>query len=254
MPVQTKKTEKSASTNSENKPQVHTGDGEFDKNRMKSKGFNDKPETIAKGDVMSRIGDCFDAVGKLVVSHDAGMILGYMGAGWCLYKSAIGWTALTGGNMWIGAPVALAEQYLELLPRIAQYFPEMADKLTFKLALTKFVDPTVRENHPTLLNEARDWGRDAHRKRQRMMETVSLMCYLMAVIAASMAFRMWDPRTMTLRPEGVFDVLQAVIGFEACMIFAEWMKSNRLTHRQSRQYNEMKRRQRVATEQELLNQ
>ncbi len=254
MPVNTKKTEKSASTNSENKPQVHTGGGEFDKNRMKPKGFNDKPETIAKGDVMSRIGDCFDAVGKLVVSHDFGMILGYVGAGWCLYKSAIGWTALTGGNMWIGAPVALAEQYLELLPRIAQYFPEMADKLTFKLALTKFVDPKVKDNHPTLLNEVRDWGRDAHRKRQRMMETVSLMCYLMAIIAASMAFQMWDPRTMTLRPEGVFDVLQAVIGFEACMIFVEFMKANRLTHRQSRQYNELKRKQRVAMEQELLNQ
>jgi hypothetical protein len=87
-----------------------------------------------------------------------------------------------------------------------------------------------------------------------MMETVSLICYLMAFIAASMAFQVWNPRTMTLNPVGVFDVLQAVIGFEACMIFVEWMKSNRLTMRQSRQYNEKKRRERVAMEQELLQQ
>lgn len=239
------------STSTETQPQAHTGNTEFDSNRLKTKGFNDKPEATAKGDVMALIGDWVDGLGKLLLSHNTGMILGYMGAGWCLYKSAIGWTVLT-GNPFVGAGVALAEQYLELLPRMAQYFPSIADRLTFKLAMTKFIDPKVKDNHPTLLAEAKDWGREAHKKRQRTMETVSLICYLLAFVSAAMAFQVWNPRLMTLNPQGVFDVLQAVIGFEVCMIFAQWMKSNRLTHRQSRQYNELKRKQRLATEQELL--
>lgn len=253
MPVAKKDTSTAAKTKTGTNPRTHTGSWEFDNSRVKPKGFNEKAEKTAKGDPMSMVGDVFDAIGKVLISHNTAMILGYMGAGWCLYKSSIGWTMLTGGNPFIGTAVALAEQYLEMLPRVAQYFPDIADRLTFKLAMTSFIDPKVRNNNPSLLSEVKDWGREAHKKRQRMMETVSLICYLMAFIAASMAFQMFAPQTMTLRPEGVFDVLQAVIGFEACMIFTEWMKSNRLTHRQSRQYNELKRKERISMEQQLLN-
>jgi hypothetical protein len=140
MPVKTGKAPSNKqSTSSADRPQVNTGDRDFDSNRVKAKGFNDKPEKTARGDFMSGVGDVFDWIGSAMISHNTGMIIGYMGAGWCLYKSAIGWTALTGGNIWIGAPIALAEQYLELLPRIAQYFPDIADRLTFKLAMTTFL-------------------------------------------------------------------------------------------------------------------
>lgn len=232
--------------------EVRSGNPEFDRSRFRAKGFNDKPEKSAAADPMAILGDIAEGISRILFSPDTAMILGYLGAGWCLYKSSLGWSILTGGAL-TGAIVAVIEQFLELLPRLPKYFPGLADQLAFKLGLTRFVDPQVRDNSPTLLSEAKEWARDADRKQQRLMEWVSAACYLFALFAASLAFQLITP-SLTLNPQGLWSVFEAVAGFELCILFANWAKRNRLTARESRQYRELKRRERAAAHQSMLDQ
>lgn len=235
------------------KPSYTTGNKDFDDSRMNAKGLDDKPEKPIKGEFWASVGDVVDNIGSVLLSPNFGMILGYLGAGYCLTVSAIGYGSLL--NIWTIAalPLALVSQFLQLLPRLPKYFPEQADKLTFKLGLTRYLDPKEDKNSPTLLVETKEWARQAHKTRQRAMETVSAILYLMEFIGGSIAFKVVDPVMLTLIPSGVFNLVTGVIGFEACLIFTEWMKGLRLTARESRKYRELKRKQQIEAEASFSN-
>lgn len=227
---------------------VNTGNTEFDNGRLDSKGLDDKPEKPIKGEFWASVGDVVDNIGSVLLSPNFGMILGYLGAGYCLTVSAIGYGSLLGIWTVAALPLALGSQFLQLLPRLPKYFPEQADKLTLKLGLTRYLDPKEDKNSPTLLVETKGWAREAHKTRQRAMETVSAILYLMEFIGGSIAFKVVNPVTLTLIPSGIFSLIVGVIGFEACLVFVEWMKGLRLTSRESRKYREMKRKQQIEAE------
>ena len=235
--------------NSNTQPAVNTGNKEFDTDRMNAKSLDDKPEKPIRGEFWAGVGDVVDGTGKVLLSPNFGMILGYLGAGACLAVSAIGYGNLLGWMPIFAAPLALASQFIQLLPRLPKYFPEQADRLTLKLGLTRYLDPKVHKDSPDLLGETKEWARTAHKKRQRAMETASFMVYLMEFIGAANAFQVINPATMQLVPGGVFAMIAGVIGFEICLIFTEWMKGLRLNSRESRKYRELKRKQQIEAEQ-----
>ncbi len=228
---------------------VNTGNPGFDNNRLNAKGLDEKAEKPIRGEFWAGVGDVVDGFGKVLLSPNFGMIIGYFGAGACLTVSTIGYANLLGWMPIFAAPLALASQFVQLLPRLPKYFPEQADRLTLKLGLTRYLDPKEHKDSPSLLTETKEWARDAHKKRQKAMETASFMVYLMEFIGAANAFQVINPVTMQLMPGGVFAMVSGVIGFEVCLVFVEWMKALRLTSRESRKYKEMKRKQQVEAEQ-----
>ena len=230
-------------------PSIHTGRKTFDNSRMKAKELHEKPEKPIRGEFGAHFGDFVDGFGRTLLSPNTGMILGYVGAGVCLYVSTIGYANLLVWVPLFAAPLALASQFIQLLPRLPKYFPEQADRLTLKLGLTRYLDPKVTKDSPTLLSETKEWSRNAYKKRQSAMETASALLYLMEFIGASMAFQVFDSATMQLIPSGVFAVFAGVFGFEACLIFVEWMKGMRLTGRESRKYREKKAAQQMEADQ-----
>jgi hypothetical protein len=243
------KSPKSSNAVSKDRPAVNTGDPGFDNSRLNAKGFDDPIEKPLRGEFWAGVGDVIDGFGKILLSPNFGMILGYMGAGGCLLTSAVGYSNLMTSPLILAAPIALAAQFIQILPRLPKYFPEQADRLTLKLGLTRYLDPKEEANSPTLLKETKEWAREGAKRRQGMMETASIMLYIIEFVGASRAFQVFDPVTMSLIPSGVWAMLCAVIGFECCMVFVEWMKALRLTSRESRKYKELKRKQRIAAEQ-----
>ncbi len=229
--------------------QVNSGSEAFDAGRLNAKGLDDKAEKPIRGEFWAGVGDAIDGFGKVLLSPNFGMILGYFGAGTCLVVSAIGYGNLLGWMPIFAAPLALASQFIQLLPRLPKYFPEQADRLTLKLGLTRYLDPAEHKDSPTLLTETKEWARSAAKKRQGAMETASALVYLMEFIGAANAFQVINPVTMQLVPGGVFAMIAGVIGFEICLVFTEWMKGLRLTSRESRKYREMKRKQQIEAEQ-----
>ena len=228
---------------------ANTGNIEFDNSRMKAKELHEKPKPPIRGEFGAHLGDIVDGFGRSLLSPNTGMILGYIGAGACLTVSTIGYANLLGWMPLFAAPLALASQFIQLLPRLPQYFPEQADRLTLKLGLTRYLDPKETKDSPTLLAETKEWSRNAHKKRQSAMETASASLYLMEFIGAANAFQVINPVTMQLVPAGVFAMIAGVIGFEVCLIFVEWMKGLRLTGRESRKYREKKAAQMMEADQ-----
>jgi hypothetical protein len=235
------------------KPAVNTGNDAFDNGRLNAKGLNDKPEKPARASFMAGLGDVVDGFGKNLLSPDAGMIIGYLGAGGCLTVSIMGYSSLFGLWPLVAAPIALASQMVQMLPRLPKYFPEQADKLALKLGMTRYLDPKEHKDSPDLLGEVKEWARSADKRRQTAMETASAILYLCEFVGGARAFQVVNPVTMALDPAAVFLLLVGSIGFEVCMVFSEWMKSMRLTSRQSRKYNEMKRKQQIEAEQSFNN-
>jgi hypothetical protein len=230
-------------------PTLYTGNSEFDDDRMKAKGFDDKTQKLVRGEFWAGVGDAIDGFGKILLSPNFGMILGYMGAGYCLSVSVVGYANLLGIPVVGAAPIALVSQFIQILPRLPKYFPEQADRLTLKLGLTRYLNPKESDNSPSLLKETKEWAREGAKRRQGMMETASLILYILEFVGGAMAFQVFNPMTLALVPAGIWSLVCAVIGFEACMVFVEWMKSLRLTSRESRKYKELKRAQRMAAEQ-----
>lgn len=228
---------------------VNTGNPDFDSNRLNAKGLDGKAEKPIRGEFWAGVGDVIDGAGKILLSPNFGMIMGYLGAGACLTVSTIGYANLLGWMPIFAAPLALASQFIQLLPRLPKYFPEQADRLTLKLGLTRYLDPKEHKDSPSLLTETKEWARNAHKKRQSAMETASFMVYIMEFIGAANAFQVINPTTMQLVPGGVFAMVAGVIGFEICLVFTEWMKGLRLNSRESRKYREMKRKQQIEAEQ-----
>lgn len=243
------KSRKNSNATSNPTPAVNTGNQDFDAGRMNAKGFDDKAEKPVRGEFWAAVGDCFDGVGKILLSPNFGMILGYMGAGYCLSVSVVGYSNLLGIAMLGAAPIAMASQFLQILPRLPKYFPEQADRLTLKLGLTRYLDPKEAANSPTLLTETKEWAREGAKRRQGMMETASIILYILEFVGGATAFQVFNPVTLALVPSGIWSLVCAVIGFEACMVFVEWMKGLRLTSRESRKYKELKRKQRIEAEQ-----
>ena len=240
---------KSRKKKTETTPTVNTGNTEFDSSRMNAKGLDDKPEKPIRGEFWARVGDVVDGAGSILLSPNFGMLLGYFGAGACLTVSAIGYGNLLGWMPLFAAPLALCSQFVQLLPRLPKYFPEQADRLTLKLGLTRYLDPKVDKDSPSLLTETKEWARSAHKKRQSAMEAASGILYLCEFVGGANAFKVINPVTMLLDPAAVFALLSGVIGFEVCLVFVEWMKSMRLTSRESRKYKEKKRAQQIEAEQ-----
>lgn len=230
-------------------PIFHTGRPNFDNSRIKPKGLGDKPEKPIRGEFGAYLGDIVDGFGRTLLSPNTGMILGYVGAGACLTVSTIGYANVLGWMPLVAAPLALASQFIQLLPRLPKYFPEQADRLTLKLGMTRYLDPIVTKDSPTLLGEVKEWSRNAYKKRQSVMETASASLYLMEFIGAASAFQVVNPVTMQLVPAGIFAMIAGVIGFEICLIFVEWMKGMRLTGRQSRLYRQKKAAQQMEADQ-----
>ena len=240
---------KSRKNKTESTPTAHTGNTEFDASRMKAKELHEKPEKPIRGELGAHFGDFIDGIGKTVLSPNTGMILGYVGAGACLTVSTIGYANLLGWMPLFAAPLALASQFIQLLPRLPKYFPEQADRLTLKLGLTRYLDPKETKDSPTLLAETKEWSRNAHKKRQSAMETASASLYLMEFIGAANAFQVINPVTLQLVPAGIFAMIAGVVGFEICLVFCEWMKGLRLTGRESRKYREKKAAQQMEADQ-----
>ena len=242
---------KKAEKKADNIPDVHTGNQDFDNGRLNTKGFNDKAEKPVRGEFWTGVGDFVDGVGSVVLSPNFGMILGYGGAGLCLAASVTGYQALFPSLGLINAGLALAVQYVQILPRMAEYFPEHADRLTLKLGLTRYLDPKVTNESPTLLEEVKDWAKNAEKKQLKLVVNVSTLLYVVEFLGQAKAFKVIDPKTMQLMPEAIFLLLAGTIGFECCLFFTKWMKSQRLTGRQSRKYKELKRKKLIEAEQQF---
>ena len=228
---------------------VHTGNQDFDSGRLNTKGFNDKAEKPVRGEFWAGVGDFVDGFGTVVISPNFGMILGYSGAGLCLAASITGYQALFPSLGLINAGLALAVQYIQIMPRMAQYFPEHADRLTLKLGLARYLNPKVTNESPTLLEEVKDWAKNAEKKQLKLVMSVSTLLYIVEFLGQAKAFKVIDPKTMQLIPESIFLLLAGTIGFECCLFFTKWMKSQRLTSRQSRKYKELHRKKLIEAEQ-----
>jgi len=243
MPVQNK----SKATGSH--PKTHTGNKEFDDNRLNTKSFDDKTEKPIRGEFWAGVGDVIDGIGNIVISPNFGMILGYGAVGSCFVVSVTGYRALFPSLGLLNIGLAGIIQYLQLLPRMGEYFPEHANRLTLKLGLTRYLDPKVTEQSPTLLTEVKTWARNADKKQLTLVVTISSILYVVEFIGAARAFQVFDQTTMQLIPEGIFLLLAATVGFEASLFFVKWMKSQRLTGRQSRKYKELNRKALIEAEQ-----
>ena len=244
MPV-AKKSEKTQ----DEKTTFHTGDKDFDSNRLNTKSFNDKPEKPIRGEFWAGVGDFFDGIGNVVINPNFGMILGYGAVGACFVASVTGYRALFPALGLLNIGLAGIIQYVQILPRMGEYFPEHADRLTLKLGLTRYLDPKVTDQSPTLLNEVKEWARNADKKQLKLVVAISSILYVVEFIAQSKAFQVIDPKTMQLMPEGIFLMMAGTVGFECFLFFTKWMKSQRLTSRQSRKYREFKQKQRIEAEQ-----
>ena len=247
MPVRTKKDTTQDTT--KDSPQAHTGNKEFDSNRLKAKGLDDKPDKPIRGEFWAGVGDVVDGIGSIVINPNFGMIMGYGGAGACFVASVMGYRALFPSLGFLNIGLAGIIQYVQLLPRMGEYFPEHADRLTLKLGLTRYLNPKVTDQSPTLLTEAKTWARNADKKQLTLVVTVSTILYIVEFLGQAKAFQVFDPKTMQLNPEGIFLLLAGTIGFECFLLFTKWMKSQRLTSRESRKYKEFKQKQRVEAEQ-----
>lgn len=243
MPVQNK-------TNpTDSHPKTHTGNKDFDSNRLDTKSFNDKTEKPIKGEFWAGVGDFVDGIGNIVINPNFGMILGYGAVGACFVASVSGYQNLFPSLGFLNIGLAAIVQYIQILPRMGEYFPEHADRLTLKLGLTRYLDPKVTDQSPTLLNEAKGWARNADKKLFDLVVTVSSVLYIVELLGQAKAFQVFDSKTMQLNPEGIFLLLAGTIGFECSLLFTKWQKSQRLTSRQSRKYREIKQKQRVDAEQ-----
>ena len=236
-------------TESDSTPKTHTGNKEFDSNRLNTKSFNDKPEKPIRGEFMAKVGDLVDGIGTGIISPQFGMILGYAAVGACFTASVMGYRALFPSLGFLNIGLAGIIQYIQLLPRMNEYFPEHADRLTLKLGLTRYLDPKVTDQSPTLLTEAKQWAKNADKKMLELVLAVSSILYIVELLGQAKAFQVIDPKTMQLQPEGIFLLLAGTVGFECSLLFTKWMKTQRLTSRQSRKYKEFKKRQQIEAEQ-----
>ena len=238
-----------AKKESDSNPKTHTGNKEFDSNRLNTKSFNDKPEKPIQGEFWAGVGDFFDGAGNVVINPNFGMILGYGAVGACFTASVMGYRALFPALGLLNIGLAGIIQYVQILPRMGEYFPDHADRLTLKLGLTRYLDPKVTDQSPTLLTEVKEWARKADKKQLTLVVTVSTILYIVEFLGQAKAFKVIDFQTFQLLPEGIFLLLAGTIGFECCLLFVKWMKSQRLTRRESRKYREFKQKQRIAAEQ-----
>ena len=227
----------------------HTGDNDFDDNRLDAKSFKDKAKKPIRGEFWSGVGDVFDCVGQVIISPNFGMILGYTAVGVCFSVSVRGYSALFPSLGLLNIGLAGIIQYCQILPRMGEYFPEHADRLTLKLGLTRYLDPNVTDQSPTLLKEVKTWAKNADKKQLKLVTVISCLLYISEFIGQAKAFQVFDPNTMQILPEGILLMVAGTVGFESFLFFTKWMKSQRLTSRQSRKYREFKQKQRVEAEQ-----
>jgi hypothetical protein len=231
---------------------TNTGDSAFDTNRFKAKGMNHKKRKGPMGSPLALVGDVVDNIFSNIFSPDTLITICYTLAGASLTVSAYGWHQLLGGSQWymalVGALAAVIEQAIEIYPRLPTYFPEFADKLTYKLSTQKFINPPSSGNSPSLLDESKNWARTADEKLHNLASAASNVMYLLALGGALMSFQVIDYKTWTFDSRGLIWVVIAVAAFEAFLFAAQYFKLFKLSFRQSRQYKEQGQRNRLAAE------
>jgi len=227
-------------------------------------GFDDTKEKQPMASPASAIGDSSSSIINFLFDHNVLMSLGYAGAGLCLSMAIGGYSRvfipllsgvlgtpqlgmITGSA--IAALTACYVQYIQIAPRLAQYDPDIADKLAFKLGRRRFVNPESHADSPTLLRKAKNWARNAHEKAQRESEMGSLVAYLFESIGAFFAFPIIVNGTLNLG--ALFLAFLAVRGFETAFKFASKQKSLRLTMRDSQKYKLLMRDKRQQANQAM---
>jgi hypothetical protein len=254
--------------------QTHTGDREFDRDRLQTRDVDDEPEKEQKASPGAHAGDLIDWLAGSILSPGFLMTLGYAGCGFSLAVGTLSYTILVtpfcvstfgpfvgvtiAGSIGLltAAALSLAVQGLEIMPRLPKYFPVLAERLAVKLALSRVAQPKPTSNTPSLLPEANRWAKNSHKALFAKAETASNCAYVLEVIGALNAFKL-----VTLAASGaiatnlslpaVFGVIAATVGFELCLVFVSLVKQFRLTARESRKYNQLKANQRAEADIDL---
>ncbi len=162
---------------------------------------------------------------------------------------------LLGGIGWLpaiafSALIASAVQYLQIAPRMPKYAPDVADELSFKLGLQRFVDPKEHKDQPSMLQRTKHWARTEHDRGHKRSELLSYLLYAVEFIGAFMAFPIVSA-TGTLSIGACIMATIAVFGFEASLALGNWAEQTRLTGRESQKYRLQRRRLRQEADNDM---
>lgn len=232
-------------------PHVRTGNHQVDNSRSDFQGFNSKKDRAPIGDAMSWIGDVFAWVKNSIMNPNTWMIVGYGTAiGLCLPVSAysysqvilpaIGGSSLAAlgavgqiGGYALSIAIAAVIQYKELEPKLAKIDSHFAERLVFKLGMTKFVNPKADNSAPTLLPEATFWARNAamHNHKRAMFTRYALLAF--EFVQAAFAFQLFAGATLNLG--ALMLIYLSTFGFENFFGFGASAENQRLNRRESQQ-------------------
>ena len=143
---------------------------------------------------------------------------------------------------------AIIVQLKEIQPVLPKIFPKEADRLAYKLALTKFVQVKEDFNAPTLLRPVLRWARKSAENNQRSAEWVRWGLYGFEFFMSMSLFGTSLFSGGVLAIAVLFLIAYGVIGCELSLRYAASEEQKRLTHRESQKYNLLKRTHRHQAE------
>lgn len=238
------------------KPEVITGDREFDRNKPQFKDFNDKSEKHPRASILSHVGDLAQGMMHFALDKNLWMIAGYSFAGLSVAVSMYGYArwvvpvmsqALdmagipigTGVGIVTGCAIGLFIQWKEIEPLVYKLDPDLADAFAYKLGLIRFTNPKETADSPTLLPKAKQWARTAHDKAQRESEITRYAMYFLEAALAFATFPLVINGVLSI--PGLIAAAMAIFGCELGYRFGNQAQKKRLTARESQKYRIQKR-------------
>ncbi|MBD1847308.1 hypothetical protein H6F89_28660 [Cyanobacteria bacterium FACHB-63] len=245
-------------------PKTRTGNNDFDKNRPDFKNFDDKKEKHSRASILAHLGDVAQGLMNTALDKNLWMIAGYGFAGLSVAVSMYGYArwvvpvmsqALdmagipigTGVGIVTGCAIGLFIQWKEIEPVMYKLDPDLADALSFKLGLQRFVDPKETKDSPTLLPKAKAWARSAHDKAQSESEITRYVMYFLEAALAFATFPLVVNGVLSI--PGLIAAAMAIVGCELGYRFGNQAQKKRLTARESQKYKIQKRILRSQAEQ-----
>jgi hypothetical protein len=242
-------------------PTAKTGDTEFDSTKFSPKKLNDKyKKADARASAGSTVSSFSDAVLSFVVSPTTGKTIATAGVissivtGGVMYNNLIsqtsGWTMGLTIEYAIGLVVATAVTIVQILPRLHNYLPHLADQMTAKLGMTVYSSPKTLDGNPTLLDDAKEWAPKSAENAFKAAFAISTMLYLLELFGS---FTVFQP---IVNNQIVFSALLGIIwgvgGTEISLIIRSFMDGYCLNRRQSRIHATKVARNRIAGEQNYI--
>jgi hypothetical protein len=244
------------------KTAVKTGNSEFDATRFKPKSLNEKcKKADARASAGATMSSFSDAVLNFIVSPTTGKTIATAGVisslvtGGVMYSNLIyqteGWSMGLSVEYFVGLIAATGVTIIQLLPRLHNYLPQMADQMTAKLGMTLYSKPKTLEGSPTLLDESKEWAPNSAETAFKAAFFISSVLYLVEFFGSLTVFRPIVDNKIVF--SALIGIVWAVGGAEISLIIRSFMDGYCLNRRQSRIYQTEQARLRVAGEQNYAN-